>query len=105
MWPEPLARPVLLRDSRRWTGEKINLIEIAYGIYFTGQMNDGKADIKDIIGWMETSLNIDLGQVYRMFIDISRRKTTSYTKFLESMSKAIHQHIEETYDYKPKNKK
>lgn len=102
---EPLARQVLLRNSRRWTGEKINLIEIAYGIYYTGQMNEGKADIKEIIAWLESSLNIDLNQAYRMFIDIRRRKTSSYTKFLESMSTAIHQHIEETYNYKPKNKK
>lgn len=97
---EELAGKILTRRKRRWTGEKINLIEIAYGIYFTGQMNDGKADIKDIIGWMETSLDIDLGQVYRMFVDISRRKTTSYTKFLESMCDTIKQHIEGSNDFK-----
>ncbi|MEO6850518.1 MAG: RteC domain-containing protein [Mucilaginibacter sp.] len=101
---EPLAQQLLLRNSRRWTGEKINLIEIAYGIYFTGQMNDGKADIKEIISWLETSLSISLSQAYRMFLDIRRRKTTRYAKFLESMSEAINQHIEESYNYKPKMK-
>jgi len=101
---EELAGKILTRRKRRWTGEKINLIEIAYGIHFTGQMNDGKADIKEIIAWLETSLNIDLSQAYRMFLDIRRRKTTSYTKFLESMSAAIAQHIEDTYDYRPKKK-
>ena len=99
---EELAGRVLTRCKRRWTGDKINLIEIAYGIYFTGQMNDGKADIKEIIAWLETSLNIDLSQAYRMFLDIRRRKTTSYTKFLESMCASIAQHIEETWNYKPK---
>jgi hypothetical protein len=101
---EELAGKVLSRRKRRWTGDKINLIEIAYGIYFTGQMNDGKADIKEIIAWLETSLNIDLSQAYRMFLDIRRRKTTSYTKFLESMCAGIAQHIEETWNYKPKKK-
>ena len=101
---EELAGKVLSRRKKRWTGDKINLIEIAYGIYFTGQMNDGKADIKEIIAWLETSLNIDLSQAYRMFLDIRRRKTISYTKFLESMGAAIVQHIEETYNYKPKKK-
>lgn len=102
---EELAGQVISRRKRRWTGDKINLIEIAYGIYFTGQMNDGKADIKEIITWLETSLNINLSQTYRMFLDIRRRKTTSYTKFLESMVEAIRKHIEETYNYKAKNKK
>jgi len=99
-----LADLVLNRRKKRWTGDKINLIEIAYGIYFTGQMNDGKADIKEIIGWLESSLNVDLSQAYRMFLDIRRRKTISYTKFLESMCAAIAQHIEETWNYKPKKK-
>ena len=99
---EEIAAVVLSRRKRRWTGDKINLIEIAYGIYFTGQMNDGKADIKEIIAWLETSLNVDLRQAYRMFLDLRRRKTTSYTKFLESMCVAIAQHIEETFNYKPK---
>lgn len=99
---EDLAGKVLSRRKKRWTGDKINLIEIAYGIYFTGQMNDGKADIKEIIAWLETSLHIDLSQAYRMFLDIRRRKTTSYTKCLESMCAAIAEHIEETYNYKPK---
>jgi len=102
---EGLAGKVLSRRKKRWTGDKINLIEIAYGIYFTGQMNDGKADIKEIIAWLETSLHIDLSQAYRMFLDIRRRKTTSYTKFLESMCAAIAEHIEETYNYKPKKKR
>jgi len=102
---EGLAAQVLSRRKRRWTGDKINLIEVAYGIYFTGQMNDGKADIKEIIAWLETSLHIDLSQAYRMFLDIRRRKTTSYTKFLESMCTAIAEHIEETYNYKPKKKR
>jgi hypothetical protein len=101
---EELAAVVVSRRKRRWTGDKINLIELAYGIHFTGQMNDGKADIKEIIAWLETSLNVDLSQAYRMFLDIRRRKTTSYTKFLESMCAAIAAHIHETYNFKPKKK-
>lgn len=102
---DPLMLQIVNMEKRQWTGEKINLIEVAYGIYYTGQMNNGKADLKDIIAWLESSLNIDLSQAYRMFLDIRRRKTTSYTKFLEQMSATIHRHIEESFNYKPKNKK
>ena len=97
-----LLAELLKNEKRNWTGEKINLIEIAYGVYYTGQLNNGKADIKDVISWLETSLNVDLSQAYRMFIDIRRRKTTSYTKFLEKMADSIRLHIDESYDYKPK---
>ena len=99
---DPLMLQFLNDGKRQWTGEKINLIELAYGIYYTGQMNNGKADIKDIIGWLESSLNVDLSQAYRMFLDIRRRKATSYTKFLEQMSLTIHEHIDESLNYKPK---
>jgi hypothetical protein len=40
-----------------------------------------------------------------MFLDIRRRKTVSYTKFLEQMGEAVRLHIEETYNYKPKKRK
>jgi hypothetical protein len=102
---EELAGQFISRRKKRWTGDKINLIEIAYGIYFTGQMNNGKADIKEIISWLETSLHIDLSQAYRMFLDIRRRKTVSYTKFLEQMGAAVRLHIDETHNYKPKKRK
>ncbi|WP_259065083.1 RteC domain-containing protein [Mucilaginibacter sp. X4EP1] len=102
---DPLMLQIINNEKRQWTGEKINLIEIAYGIFYTGQMNNGKADLKEIIAWLEFSLNVDLSQAYRMFLDIRRRKTTSYTKFLEQMAESIRHHIDESLIYKRKNKK
>jgi len=102
---DPLMLQIINNEKRQWTGEKINLIEIAYGIFYTGQMNNGKADLKEIIAWLEFSLNVDLSQAYRMFLDIRRRKTTSYTKFLEQMAESIRHHIDESLNYKRKIKK
>jgi len=48
-------------SKRKWTGDKIELIEIAYGIYYTRRMNSGKAEVKDIVEWLEDTLQIDLG--------------------------------------------
>lgn len=93
---------LLTGTNRRWTGEKINLIELAYGIFYTGQMNDGKAEINDIVAWLEESLHIELGRVYRKFIDIRRRKTVSYTKYLDEMRDAILHKIDEGNRYTPK---
>lgn len=96
---------LLAAKNRWWSGDKVELIEIAYGIYYTQRINDGKAEIGDVVGWLEDSLHIDLSQAYRMFLDIRRRKTISYTKYLDEMREAIHKHIDETNSYKPKNKK
>lgn len=102
---DPLVLQMINNEKRSWSGEKINLIEIAYGIFYTGQMNNGKADLKEIINWLEVSLNVDLSQAYRMFLDIRRRKTTSYTRFLEEMAGSINQHIDDSLNYKRKSKK
>lgn len=82
--------------NRWWSGDKVELIEIAYGIYYTHRINGGKAEIGDIVEWLEESLNVDLGRAYRKFLDIRRRKTVSYTKYLDEMREAIHKHIEES---------
>src|SRR5690606_22728483 len=39
----------------RWTGESANLIELAYGLHGTKQINGGAVDIGDIVGWLEES--------------------------------------------------
>lgn len=96
---------LLASKNRWWSGDKVELIEIAYGIYYTQRINGGKAEISHVIEWLEDSLHIDLSQAYRMFLDIRRRKTISYTKYLDEMREAIHQHIDETNSYKPKKKK
>lgn len=91
---------MMVAKKRWWSGDKVELIEIAYGIYYTHRINGGKAEISDVVEWLEESLNVDLGQAYRMFLDIRRRKTVSYTKFLDEMRQAIHTHIEESLKYR-----
>lgn len=44
----------------RWTGTKIAAIELGYAIYAAGVLNDGNADIKEIMTYIETSLLINL---------------------------------------------
>ncbi|MEI2273583.1 RteC domain-containing protein [Sphingobacterium sp. ML3W] len=91
------------KRKRWWSGDKVELVEIAYGIYYTNRLNGGKAEISDIVGWLEESLNIDLSQAYRMFVDIRRRKTISFTKFLDEMRDAIHTNIDESLKHKSKS--
>ena len=79
--------------TQRWTDDKVNLVELAYGLYFMGSINNGNADILEIVALLEDSFKIELGGVYRSFVDISRRKTLSYTKYLDAMRNEISRHI------------
>ena len=80
-------------STQRWTDDKVNLVELAYGLYFMGSINNGNADILEIVALLEDSFKIELGGVYRSFVDISRRKTLSYTKYLDAMRNEISRHI------------
>jgi len=73
----------------RWTGETVNLVELAYGLQLTGQLNDGKATIAEIIEWLEAQLHADVGNAYRRWHAISNRKRETPTKFIDQMRDAI----------------
>ncbi|RZJ32295.1 MAG: hypothetical protein EOO18_10290 [Chryseobacterium sp.] len=92
--PDSSLYHLLAKNSElKWTDDKINLVELAYGIYFMGSLNNGKADISQVLDILQRSLNIDLGVAYRKFIDISRRKSKGYTVYLDGMRSAINNHI------------
>ncbi|QPH40548.1 RteC domain-containing protein [Pedobacter endophyticus] len=92
---------LLLRRKLQWTDEKIKLVELAYGIFLSGAVNNGKLEIADVVHWLEQSLNVDLGVAYRKFISIGRRKNVSYTKYLDEMSAKIVAYISEKNSYVP----
>lgn len=86
--------PAVLSSGLTWTGESINLVEVAYGIWLTGQLNHGNAGIAQIIRWLEESLQVKIGRAFRRWTEISARKNLSPTKYLDSMKKAILDRIE-----------
>jgi hypothetical protein len=73
----------------RWTGEAINLVEVAYGIWLTGQLNDGNVTITDIIHWLEDKLSVSIGVPNARWAQIAARKNSSPAKFLDRMRDAI----------------
>ncbi|WP_167516129.1 RteC domain-containing protein [Mucilaginibacter metallidurans] len=84
--------PVMRTDGDfelRWTGDVINAVELAYGIWLTGQVNDGNASLNQIVRWIETNLKVSIGIAQRKFSEISRRKRLSITKFIDQMRSAI----------------
>lgn len=73
----------------KWTGDAINLVELAYGIWLTGQINNGNAGIAEIMQWLETNMQVTIGRPFRRWQSISNRKRVSPVKFIDQMKGAI----------------
>lgn len=90
-----LTQPVILSGSEEltWTGDAVNVIELAYGIYLTGQLNHGNASLNQIVRWLEKDLKVNIGNIQSRFAEIGARKRLSPTRYLEQMQAAILQKI------------
>ncbi len=81
--------PVIpVKSNLTWTGSKIGLIEMIYGIAESKVINYGETEIKELAAFFERSFNIELGDYYRAFIEIKNRKTNN-TKFLDFLKENL----------------
>ncbi len=77
-------RSLLPVGNLKWTGTKVAAIEFGYSLHASSAINKGNTDIKDIMTFIETFFNIDLGDYYRTYIAIRGRKKDR-TAFLNSL--------------------
>ena len=85
------AIPHASQDSsskQKWTGSKVALVELIYALHAEGVFNNGASDLKDVAGFFESTLNVDLGQFHRTFLEIRMRKSDR-TKFLNSLRETV----------------
>lgn len=83
------------KPGLKWTGEIINLVELVYGLWLTGQIDHGNASRAQITKLLENMFLVRIEPVHRHFIDISRRKRLSQTKFLGQMMVAVQRKIDD----------
>lgn len=69
-----------------WTDPKVDLIEMGYGIFVRGSVNNGKASLKQIMKMLGKMFNVDLGN-YAVVIqqNIRLRKRKSRMHYLSSV--------------------
>lgn len=77
-------RALLPVGNLKWTGSKVAAVEFGYALHASPVINRGQTDIKDIMTFIETHFNIDLGDYYRTYITIRGRKKDR-TSFLNSL--------------------
>jgi hypothetical protein len=81
--------------TMKWTGESINLVEIAYGVWLTGQVNNGQTSITEIVEFLERAFRVRIGKPHRRWQGIANRKRLGYTRYLDACKAAIEKRVEE----------
>ena len=94
-----LARP---DAGIKWTGKIVNLGELIYGLYYTGQLNHGNAQLSEIVAVFERMFMVKIRDVHHTFGEIRERKVSSPSKFIDSMAAAIKDRVDEDLKYKPR---
>lgn len=85
---------VLPKFKYSWTDSKTALIELIYSLHTQGVIDNGKPDIKELALYFETIFNIDLGDVYRTYLELRMRKT-SKTKFMDTLRDSLNKRMNE----------
>jgi len=81
----------------RWTGETINLVEIAYGIWLTGQLNNGQVSITEITEFLEVVFRVRVGKPHRRWQSLTRRKRLAAFRFVDEVKAALEKRLEEEW--------
>ena len=67
---------------------KVALVEFIYALYAGKCFSNGNTSLKDIAFCCETLFNIEIGDFYRIFLEIRNRKK-SRTQFLDKLKEQI----------------
>jgi predicted nucleic-acid-binding protein len=78
----------------QWTDSKVALVEFIYALYAGKCFNKGDISLKDIAFCCETLFNIEIGDFYRIFLEIRNRKKNR-TQFLDKLKEKITQMMDE----------
>ncbi len=86
-----------VKTCNKWTGAKSALTELGYSIHAAGVVNNGNADIRDIMDGLQNLFGIELGDYYRTYIALKNRKKDR-TAFLKHLIDSIERRMDEEFD-------
>jgi len=86
------GRPFI--SKLKWTGKKIDLVELIYSLVEQKVFNNGNVGIKEIASYTEAAFNVKLGDYYRSFQEIKMRNNK--TKFIDSLKNNILSYIQKS---------
>lgn len=73
-----------LKTRETWTASKTDLAELIYALDTAKCINHGNINLKALTSFLEGIFNINIGDIYRIYLEIRERKG-SRTQFLDSL--------------------
>lgn len=89
----------------KWTGEAVNMVELVYGIYETGQINEGRITLTELMDFFGQVFQVNISGYFKRFADIKRRKSMSKTRYLDEMQQLVAKRIEDSDAWIPEDQK
>jgi RteC protein. len=84
---------VLPKVKITWTGKKAELVEQIYAWIEANSFNHGNVNIKELVNYIESVFNIDLGDFYHIFLEMRARKG-SRTIYLDKLIKLLNDRMD-----------
>jgi hypothetical protein len=81
-------------NNLTWSASKTDLIELVYALKFSGALNGGMVQVKQIIEVVETLFEIDLGNFYKTYSEIKNRNKDR-AKFLNKLADSLVARLEQ----------
>jgi hypothetical protein len=81
----------------KWTGNSVNLAELAYGLWLTGQINNGHVSVSEIVTWLERHFGVKIGDAHRRWQSIAARKRVGPFVYIDEMKAALVKRLEEEW--------
>lgn len=75
-------------SNLKWTGSKVDLVELVYAMQASGMVNNGNIGIKELAKGIENLFAIELGDYYRIFLEIRTRKSNP-SKLLDTLKTSL----------------
>ena len=81
------------KEKITWTGKKTELVEQIYAWIEANSFNNGNVNIKELVNYIESVFNINLGDFYHAFLEIRERKD-SRTLYLDKLIKRLNERMD-----------
>ncbi len=81
--------------NHKWTGSKIDSVELIYALYFSRVIDNGKITIKELCRLFSGLFHLDIEKdIYRYYTEIQQRKIEQ-TKFMEHLKSVLQYNIDQ----------
>ena len=77
-----------------WTESKVALVELIYALHSSQSINRGRVEIKEIARLFEIIFDIQLGDIYRIFLEVRSRKIEQ-TKYMDYLKDSLIRRMDE----------